>query len=59
MTFADKIKSAIKGEGTVQEGAKLNTGIKLKENNPEHADVSLDHLTGKSIIVGVPGAFTP
>ncbi|SNX85096.1 related to peroxisomal membrane protein 20 [Melanopsichium pennsylvanicum] len=56
-SFTDKIKAAIKGD--VKEGAKLETGIKLKENNPEHADVSLDNLTGKSIIVGVPGAFTP
>ncbi|KIS68607.1 uncharacterized protein UMAG_03177 [Mycosarcoma maydis] len=57
MSFTDKIKAAIKGD--VKEGAKLETGIKLKENNPENADVSLDNLVGKSIIVGVPGAFTP
>merc|ERR1712157_522942 len=57
MSFTDKIKAAIKGD--VKEGAKLETGIKLKENNPENADVSLDNLTGKTIIVGVPGAFTP
>ena len=57
MTFGDKIKAAIHGD--IKEGAKLDTGIKLKENNPEHADVSLDNLTGKSVIVGVPGAFTP
>lgn len=57
MTFGDKIKAAIHGD--VKEGAKLNTGIKLKEGNPENADVSLDNLTGKSVIVGVPGAFTP
>ena len=56
-SFTDKIKAAVKGD--VKEGAKLNTGIKLKEHNPENADVSLDGLTGKSIIVGVPGAFTP
>ena len=57
MSFTDKIKAAIKGD--VKEGAKLETGIKLKESNPEQADVSLDNLTGKSVIVGVPGAFTP
>ncbi|PWZ00097.1 Redoxin [Testicularia cyperi] len=57
MSFTDKIKAAIKGD--VKEGAKLDTGIKLKESNPEQADVSLDNLTGRNIILGVPGAFTP
>lgn len=56
-SFTDKIKAAVSGD--VKEGAKIHTGIKLKENNPENADVSLDGLSGKVVIVGVPGAFTP
>ncbi|KAL7010071.1 hypothetical protein EMMF5_000090 [Cystobasidiomycetes sp. EMM_F5] len=40
-------------------GAKLQTGVLLKEHSVTDANVSLDNLEGKNIIVGVPGAFTP
>lgn len=57
MSLTDKVKGAL--QSGVKEGDKIHTGIKLKENNPENADVSLDSLTGKTVILGVPGAFTP
>ncbi|CAD6568237.1 MAG: hypothetical protein CYPHOPRED_002440 [Cyphobasidiales sp. Tagirdzhanova-0007] len=43
----------------VSVGTKLATGIKLKETDIQKADVSLDGIPGKIVILGVPGAFSP
>ncbi|KAN0065234.1 hypothetical protein ACQY0O_001731 [Thecaphora frezii] len=55
--LTDKLKAAVKGP--IKEGDKLPAGISLKENNPEQGTVELDKLTGRILVVGVPGAFTP
>ncbi|PWN51300.1 Redoxin [Violaceomyces palustris] len=55
--LVDKIKSAAKGP--IKEGGKINTKVLLKEHNPEQGTVDLDNLSGRNLIVGVPGAFTP
>ncbi|CEH17331.1 related to peroxisomal membrane protein 20 [Ceraceosorus bombacis] len=55
-TAAAIIKGAV---NPLKQGSKVATGVQLKETNPTEANVSLDTLTGKNIILGVPGAFTP
>ncbi|KAG8927186.1 hypothetical protein FRC02_008413 [Tulasnella sp. 418] len=42
----------------IQVGATLPKLV-LKEDAPDKPSVSLESLTGKNIIIGVPGAFTP
>jgi peroxiredoxin len=53
--LAEKISGSVKA---LSAGSSLPTGS-LKENNPEKGTVNLAELSGKNIIVGVPGAFTP
>merc|ERR1712093_511707 len=62
-TMADiiqKVQSAV-GPGVVpvKVGDKINTGVMLKEHSVTDANVSLDNVPGKILIVGVPGAMTP
>lgn len=53
----DKLKSSSqKGLAT---GSKITSTVALKEDNPEKGTVYLNKLSGKNLIVGVPGAFTP
>lgn len=33
--------------------------VRLKEHSPEAATINLEGLPGKTLILGVPGAFTP
>ncbi|UZJ55761.1 hypothetical protein CBS101457_005081 [Exobasidium rhododendri] len=44
---------------TLKVGDKISTGVLLKEDDAHDGTVSLDGLTGKNLIIGVPGAFTP
>jgi 2-Cys peroxiredoxin 5 len=53
------IVNKIKGAKPLAQGSKLPTVGLLKEKNPEQGTVDLAALSGKIIIVGVPGAFTP
>ncbi|KAF2167055.1 hypothetical protein M409DRAFT_66141 [Zasmidium cellare ATCC 36951] len=55
--LVDKLKG--KAGKTLSKGDKLPTSGALKEDNPEKGTVDLATLSGKNIIVGVPGAFTP
>jgi len=55
-SIINKIKG---GNKALAVGDKLPHTGALKENNPEQGTVDLSTLTGKNIIVGVPGAFTP
>ncbi|KAF2753510.1 Redoxin [Pseudovirgaria hyperparasitica] len=53
----DKIKSG--SHKAIATGASISSTVALKEKNPEQGTVVISQLTGKNIIVGVPGAFTP
>lgn len=48
-TIAATLKGAI---SPLKQGSKLSSGIKLKESDPHTADVSLDGLAGKNIVLG-------
>ncbi|PWN29938.1 Redoxin [Jaminaea rosea] len=59
-SLVDKIANKVKDmQPAIKNGAELPAGHLLKENNPEQGSVDLGKLSGKNIIVGVPGAFTP
>ncbi|EPQ26865.1 uncharacterized protein PFL1_05500 [Pseudozyma flocculosa PF-1] len=55
--LTDKLKAAVKGP--IKEGDSLPKNILLKESNPEQGTVDLAGQTGRILVVGVPGAFTP
>ncbi|CAO1625570.1 unnamed protein product [Parajaminaea phylloscopi] len=58
--LVDKLSNAIKdATPAIKAGANVPSGYAVKEDNPEQANVDLGKLTGKNILVGVPGPFTP
>lgn len=55
--LVDKVKQAT--NKALASGSKITSTVALKEDNPEQGTVFLNKLSGKNLIVGVPGAFTP
>ncbi|KAK5164809.1 uncharacterized protein LTR77_009473 [Saxophila tyrrhenica] len=62
----DKVKGKVEGDkssggstGPLKQGSKLPSVGMLKENHPVEANMDLGTLSGKNIIVSVPGAFSP
>jgi hypothetical protein len=53
------VLNQLKGLSAISEGSKIPAGIALKENDPHAGTVKLDTLSGKNLIIGVPGEFNP